>query len=389
MKQRIYFLAIFSFLFSFAATAQQNHFVYIQSDNKQPFYVKIDKAVLSSSALGYLIIPKLKDGSYQLNIGFPKNEWPQQSIMLRIDKKDAGYALKNFGDKGWGLFNLQTMEVIMAKNANVKADANTITITDDDPFTQVLSDVVNTPDLKKKTLTEPPAIVKKEEPKKEQPVPVAPPAKDESTAKTEMPAKTNEVKQSVRLLLNNKNNKGREMIYIDEAGNDTIRIFIPVVESLVSTSTKVTDNKALKPGEKFMDIELQNPNARADSAKQPATADLPVVKESPGNTKAVSMVNSDCKANASENDFMKLRRKMAAAKTDEDMVNVSRKAFKSKCYSTSQVKNLSVLFLNDEGRYQFFDAAYPFVYDTGNFSSLEQQLTDPYYITRFQAMIRQ
>ena len=79
---------------------------------------------------------------------------------------------------------------------------------------------------------------------------------------------------------------------------------------------------------------------------------------------------------------------MASEKNDDEMIKTAKRGFKAKCYSTAQIKNLSVLFLNDAGRYQFFDAAYPFVYDTGNFGSLEQQLTDPYFITRFQAMIR-
>ena len=78
---------------------------------------------------------------------------------------------------------------------------------------------------------------------------------------------------------------------------------------------------------------------------------------------------------------------MAAEKNDEAMVKVAKKVFKSKCFSTDQVKNLSNLFLHDEGRYNFFDTAYPFVSDSAIFSTLENQLTDPYYITRFKAMI--
>ena len=38
-------LSIFIFLliFCFAGKAQQNYFIYLQTDNRQPFYVKIDK----------------------------------------------------------------------------------------------------------------------------------------------------------------------------------------------------------------------------------------------------------------------------------------------------------------------------------------------------------
>lgn len=373
MKHRIYFLILFSFLFHMGSTAQQNRFLYIQTENKQAFYVMINNTVFSSSTSGYLVIPKLKDGTYQANIGFPKNEWPQQTIGFTITKKDLGFVLKNFGENGWGLFNLQTMEVLMAKNTGIKA-INTAN-NDDDSFTQVLSDVVNTPDLKKKTvLIEPPVAPVIEQPKKEEPV-----------AKVEI-----DDKEAVKLLFNDKNDKGREMVYTD--GNDTIRIFIPLSEGITTVAGNVIPQKTPeKTTEKFIDIELPNPNSKMDSTVKvslPSNTNKPVVTDKLKTSNTVTMINSDCKANASDEDFLKLRKKMAAEDNDEEMVAVAKKAFRSKCYSTEQVKNLGVLFLNDAGRYQFFDAAYPFVYDTGNFSTLQQQLTDTYFITRFQAMIR-
>src|SRR5437868_13209596 len=100
--------------FSFILKAQQSHFIYIQTDNKQPFYVKLDKTIYSSANSGYLIIPQLKTGPYNLFIGFPKNEWPEQNIRCSVEDKDLGYILKNFSDKGWGLFNLQSSAVVMA-----------------------------------------------------------------------------------------------------------------------------------------------------------------------------------------------------------------------------------------------------------------------------------
>ena len=105
---------IFFFLFSLQSFAQQNHFIYIQTENKQPFYVRVGDRLLSSSSAGYIVIPKLQDGKYDLNIGFPKNEWPQQKMNVTVNNNDAGFVLKNFDSKGWGLFNMQTMEVVMS-----------------------------------------------------------------------------------------------------------------------------------------------------------------------------------------------------------------------------------------------------------------------------------
>ena len=119
---------------------------------------------------------------------------------------------------------------------------------------------------------------------------------------------------------------------------------------------------------------------KSDTVKAPEPVKENIVKP--------VMINSDCKNFATEEDFLKLRKKMAAEDNDDGMISIAKKTFKSKCFTTEQVKNLCVLFLKDEGKYKIFDAAYPFVSDSYNFSTLETQLTDVYFINRFKVMIR-
>ncbi|HUS00268.1 MAG TPA: hypothetical protein VMY77_00990, partial [Chitinophagaceae bacterium] len=52
--------------------AQDTHFIYLQTENKQPFFVKLNNKTLNSYPSGYLIIPNLDDGLYSLVIGFPE-----------------------------------------------------------------------------------------------------------------------------------------------------------------------------------------------------------------------------------------------------------------------------------------------------------------------------
>ena len=77
-----------------------------------------------------------------------------------------------------------------------------------------------------------------------------------------------------------------------------------------------------------------------------------------------------------------------AAEGDEEMVAEAKKYFKIKCFNTAQLKNLSTLFLNDEGKYNFFDAAYKHVSDKASFVTLQSELKDEYFINRFKAIIR-
>ena len=118
--------------------AQKVYFVYLQSEKEQPFFVRVDEKVYSSTASGYLILSKLRDSVYQFTIGFPQSKFPEQKFSVTVKGKDRGFLLKNFGDKGWGLFDLQTLSVQMAlvetKDGSMRTERMEIT-----PFTAILA----------------------------------------------------------------------------------------------------------------------------------------------------------------------------------------------------------------------------------------------------------
>ncbi len=430
--KRLYLFIGFIF-FGLAAVAQQNYFIYLQTDNKQPFYVKLDKDVYSSSSSGYAIIPKLQKGNYTLNIGFPKKEWPEQKITLNI-ANDAGYTLKNFKEKGWGLFNLQTLAVSMA---NMDATGET-TITAANDFAGTLANVVNTPSLNEKKVPvkkEVEAPIKagvQEEIKKEEPIAADIKSETEvvgtevvklenANTTPEKPLFTN----TVEIISKSSDEKGIAMVYISSSlvGKDTVQIFIadaaPNRKSEVldyeiaeAAKTEVTAKPVLKTEPKiennasedkrFLNIELPNPNAKEATNIENKKEEFiepkkvePISKQENVSAAATTTTtankltfNSDCKAIATDDDFLKTRKKMAAETNAEDMITAAKKRFKAACYSTEQIRNLSVLFLKDETRYNFFDAAYPFVHNTQNFPELVSALSDEYYISRFKAMLR-
>ncbi len=366
---------LFFLLLSFSSSiiwAQQNRFLYLQTENKQPFYVKIEKQLFSSSAAGYLIIPKLADGAYTLTLGFPKNEWAEQNLQVTINKKDAGYLVKNFGEKGWGFFNWQTMDVVNAADKSKEPAVAQTAVK--------ANEVI--------------AVNKQEE---KIPLPIL-----KQTAPVEPEKKLTGIVKflSVWTL------EGIEMLYIDytNAKPDTIRILIPEEKSVAIVPEQ---QKAIPDQEKVI-IENKVPEVNTPDAEKPAEkvnekektppvlpqqqATVPVVIKETEKETAVAkpmLPNSDCKIFADDDDFLKLRKKMAAENNDDDMVAVARKVFKSKCFTAGQIKNLCVLFLSDQGKYKFFDAAYPFVSDSYNFKNLQTQLTDNYFINRFKSMLRQ
>jgi hypothetical protein len=104
----------------FIASAQKVYFVYLQVETEQPFFVKMNDKVYSSTASGYLILAKLYDSTYNFNIGFSQNKWPEQNFSITVNKRDHGYLVKNFDEKGWGLFDLQTLSVQMSSSVTAK-----------------------------------------------------------------------------------------------------------------------------------------------------------------------------------------------------------------------------------------------------------------------------
>ena len=439
------FCLFWCFSMSFiAAEAQQNHFIYIQTENKQPFYVKLDNKLLSSTSSGYVVLSKLKSGTYNLAIGFPKSEWPEQNIPCTITNKDLGFVLKNFGEKGWGLFNLQTLDVVLADE---KKKTNVVAVeTKTDEFSTLLSSVVNDPTIKQvEKINEPEKSVSPASTAPENlQVPAVEPGNVATAAVAGAVVTQEPAQMLVKRTLLNKTDTGTEMVFLDLTNGsvDTIAVFIPVenqkgtesvsqsnmVDSGTQNNTAANETAvvALSIPEPKKSKDENSPTIEYNPKKQETTgadikegqkdsrfidmnmADTVVVK-SPNKTEKPeeagqvtkkdnqpeiivsnpAMINSDCKAVASDADFMKLRKKMVGEESDDDMVTVAKKAFKSKCYSVEQIRNLSVLFLKDEGKYAFFDMAYPHVSDSHNYKDLEGQLTDPYFVNRFKVMIRQ
>lgn len=395
MKYIIFLFIIFTFSFT-NISAQQNHFLYFQNESKQPFYIRIDDKIFNSSSSGYLIVPKLKERDYKLVFGSSKNEWSEQSLDYYVNK-DAGFLIKNFADKGWGLFDLQTLNPVMPvqqQTANSIESKTKTTETKNDNFSEMLATVVNDSTIKQKDV-----VIKKDEKEvlKENVADTVQPILSTIPSNTQVTEAAQTPYSVITKSLQKKNKDGMEMIYTDEYNNnkDTIRILI--------------SNEVVKAGaeEKKETIEIAKIDTNKKTQEQQETNESST-KTQPNNTSVViadttkkiikedkleflpatsGMPNSNCKQYATEDDFLKLRKKMAAENNNEDMIKVAKKIFKSRCFTTENIKNLSALFLNDEGRYNFFDAAYPYVSDADTFNILEKQLSDVYYIKRFQAMI--
>jgi hypothetical protein len=424
-------------ILSLAVHAQQVHFIYIQADNKQPFSVELNGKYYSSSSIGYIILPKLTDSTYNIKINFAKNSYPEQSFTLIVAGKDYGYALKNFDDKGWGLFNFQTTDVVMNNNTtstSLQNDQQPSTVTSGSAFGNMLADVIN--DKSINTLSAADTATSANETKSKSKgnkdteftastsftdtvvatldTAANPTAKNDNTAKA-----TDTLKEQVKedplsdstsfntsgviKAEENVGEKGTDLTFVDFNGehSDTIKAFIPAAGGKKS-SAKATDTDTLNINAKADQVDstkgkVNNPffeqNSTADSANTETATSKPksMVDENQPTTTAPAnnaLVNSTCSNMISDGDLNKLRKKIITQTDQDAILQTVKKSLKNKCITTAQVKDLGNLFLNDENRYGFYDVVYPFVYDYGNYASLQNTLIAPYYKSRFKALLR-
>ncbi|HET6766082.1 MAG TPA: hypothetical protein VFH08_01740, partial [Chitinophagaceae bacterium] len=419
--------------------AQKVYFVYLQTENQQPFYARMGEKIHNSTPSGYLILSNLRDSLYAVSIGIQGSPASDQSYSITINRKDQGFLIKNLGEKGLGLFNLSSMAVIMPISKPVSSVQTVKTERrEDNAFTNLLAKAADDSTIKEKPIIEksvekkPDAVAlnteKKEEAKNDVKE-VVPPTKDEikkdivapvvikeaskvdtsiiqeqtqesrnvaqmkadsiaaatrretelireeaqrrqdsiDKAKLEATAVIEYKRSVVKLRSESSTTGGIGLVFHDMLADDktdTIRILIPAETSKINSVQLQQEDK------KFLDI------PPADSVRS-------------GNANAAAIKKNSCKVIAKADDFFKLRKKMAALTNEDKMITEAKKVFKTKCFSTLQVKNLATLFLSDEFRYKFFDAAYQYVNDLENFSSLRSELKEEYFINRFNALLRQ
>jgi hypothetical protein len=130
-------------------SAQKIYFIYLQTETGEPFFVRMNDKLYSSESSGYLILPRLKDSTYKFKLGFPSKDI-DLDFTASINKKDHGYLIKNLGEKGWGLFDLQSLDLQMSAS-NVKKETgfyNTNTATQVNAFTALLAKATDDPTLR-------------------------------------------------------------------------------------------------------------------------------------------------------------------------------------------------------------------------------------------------
>ncbi|HUR11195.1 MAG TPA: DUF4476 domain-containing protein [Flavitalea sp.] len=433
---------------SFLSFSQQEFYIFLQSDNNQPFYSKIGSRIYSSSAAGHLVIANLKDSSYTLTIGFPKNLYSEVEFLVAVNRKDQGFQLKNMGEQGWVLFNFISLQTIKPKSS-VKGSAKNLQEIKKktDGYSTLMAGVVNDtavlyasqapyieaakPDVQKisptrpiEAIKEPPlrnidsgAFVKTQTvpvPKDSVKIPVS--VQDSVTIASESKKKpvvtadtvmakveqtrskkdsTISQKETVFVFRDSssRKNSGQTGSTVPEASvnflkeerkNSSLDRMYVVRDSAKADTVSISIAFETAPQETPKLI-----NEIKDSVNTKGTSATVVIKrDSIAESKKIQMINSDCRNFASDMDVDKLRIKILAEKKDNEKIAAARKYYKNKCFTSKQIKALSELFYVESSKFNFLAASYPFVSDSENYRNLVTLLNDSEYVSRFNALFR-
>ena len=195
--------------------------------------------------------------------------------------------------------------------------------------------------------------------------------------------------------------KNVRLVYADHSGSkkiDTIVVIIPVdtpaVDKTAGRQPHAADTSRV-PATRAHGPNPDTPTVGTSTAAAyrptiPPTSSTEAARPHPVDTthraaKATVFVNSDCHDFASDFDVDKLRVRMLETGKDDDRLAVARKTFKSKCFSTRQIRTLSEVFTSDAAKFRFFEAAWPFAADE-HFHELSDLLADPVYNSKFKTM---
>lgn len=420
--------------------AQREHFVYLQTENMTPFYIKMNGKTISSTYSGYLILGKLADSIYPIKLGMLGVD-EVQDYGLKVQGRNAGYLVKKLGDRGWGIVDLQTNDeqVSMEWSSAIAAEAarqdflaaeekrvadsiarasSAVAATDTGAVAMATAVVAAaTPDTAVKTEKTPVAdtaarIV--ENPKTEQ-------QRYQDSIANVIAEKEKELKALQAMLAGGAGaavaagtSKSTDAAKTEKTTGDktsgemagvAVAAGAGVAGAVIADGGKektkpTTDSTAVATAAQQTDSVNTSTKAAAvvavDSVKANESAmpkaDTAVASPQPAADSAVAapkMQREPCMDILGREEVEALMTKTATIADGDEIVAVYKKAFKDKCVSTANLKKICNAMASDVTRYRVLEAAFPHCLDFYAFAELESLLKDSYYITKFKALVQQ
>jgi hypothetical protein len=363
------------------------HYIFIEADGQQPFYLKQGNTTKSSSAAGFLIIPKITASEMEFSIGFPKNIYPEVSFYISGTDRDRGFQLKMMEGQGWSLFDRTSLEVIKGGVPKASPIELQLPKKEEGSFAKLLATATDDQSLLERMPKK--DSIKKASPGKSITKAEVTAVATKSGLKDSLGKKEKVILPEMSLSAQMENADVKRLVYVEKTvkgGSDTINVEIekkktvevteplatPKDSTLIPSSPKTI---ASPSGSSDSIAQLNKPGADTDSSK----ANIQVSKASP-------IIVCD-RPIADYKDIRALQKKLLGISSEDEQRNYAVKAFGQKCYNTKQALEIGWFFLEETSRLQLFKALKPLIADKASFGNLEASFLKEENIIAFRALV--
>jgi len=360
-------LLFFVFLFGYIPFLLAQHFVFIEAEGQQPFYLKKNGETYSSTGTGFIILSKLNTKDIEFVIGFPNNIFPEVAFKVKELTKDRGFYLKQAEGKGWVLVDRSNAELISSGLVAAKA-TTTVTISTTG-FAELLVDATGD-----KTLIDRSSLIS---------APVVKPITENVKGKTT--SSVNNVQSNAKQI-NKPVGLGVFRSYIQSDDSSALRIAYFEKNAKNNWDTiyveieKMLEKTVLRPLMK-MDLNI-------DTVKSLTSQEKGLVTFVPSSSLRSSLSFDCINPIALPKDIRELQRRISRSSSFDEQITIALQSLSEKCYTTKQVKELGTSFLDEQSRLTFFTKARKWVVDQALFGELEQSFLQEGSIKAFREMMK-
>jgi hypothetical protein len=373
---------VFFIFLMMSAKAQNHHFIYFESQQNKPFSLKHENKIYNSGKKNYINLSKLENGNVQIKLDVETEK--DVSFTIPINNNDAGFVLKQNENKDWILFSITDFSTIkqdkfiehVVENTVPTKTVNTVKtsvasienvdsskIINKEPSVNLPKLIVDSSQINSLVIQTTHDIIKNKpkEPEQELSSLLIDSSKISNTT---IQNKTDSLKENSSIqpandsiilnstfekILEVKKVDGIEQKFIERKSNntDTISIFIPFKKTIATDTVK----------------EITKPLVEE---KKMVSSNLDVV----------SLKENNCIEIASELDYNNFIKELQKSAVIKNKLNLAATVLNTKCFTTSQIQRLSVLFMYDKAKLDFFKLAFNHVADIKNFHYLENEIKD-------------
>lgn len=363
-------LSLFFLFAGYANALYAQHYIFIEAEGQQPFYLKSRGETYSSNASGFIILSKINAKELDLVIGFPNKLYPEVAFKLSMVEKDRGFYLKRFDNKGWVLLDRSSMELIAGNAVDTKPASVVEQSASTSSFAQLLSETTGDKSLLERSWSpsipqSKPAIANGSKPKT-----VVPATKPAATKPSVTPAMA---LPSIKSFVKTDNEKAIQIVYVEKGMKGKVDTILVEIDKAKVNQSEIAS------------VPLTESKTKDSVRSNKSDVVLVTVPNELQAPKAVDCINPI----AMPKDMRELQRKMGRASSDADQIAIVVKAFGEKCFTCRQTKELGLFFLDEQKRLEFFSRVRNLVSDPALFGELEQTFLKEENIKAFRAIVKQ